>query len=67
MVKQIKTDTDKFTKFKKKAGNDLDLAKKAVNDKDKMVYKLKQDLKKTDQLAQMKITEIKALKKKAEE
>ncbi len=51
MEKLMKQENDKFAKFKKKTVGELDNAKKSVIDKEKVVYKLKQDLKKTDQLA----------------
>ena len=46
---------------------DLSTYKKSVKDKDQTVYKLKSDLKKTDQLVSAKIQELKALQKKARE
>ena len=48
---KIKIETEKFIKFKKSTAKELDLAKKTVNDKEKVVLKLKHDLKKIDQLA----------------
>lgn len=49
--KQMRNETEKFTKFKQTVSKDLAQAKRAVQDKDKEVSKLKHDLKKTDQLA----------------
>jgi hypothetical protein len=41
MEKQMKLESDKFSKFKKKTVSELDNAKKNVLDKEKVVYKLK--------------------------
>jgi len=46
--KQMRNETEKFSKFKATVSKDLAQAKRAVQDKDKEVSKLKQDLKKTD-------------------
>lgn len=52
--KQRKTDNEKFAKFKQTFQQELTIAKKMANEKEKAVQKLKIDLKKVDQLAQKK-------------
>ena len=37
----MKTESEKFNKYKKKVGTEMDTAKKTVNEKEKQVYKLK--------------------------
>ena len=46
--KQMKNETEKFTTFKKTVAKELTNAKKLANEKEKEVFKLKTDLKKTD-------------------
>ena len=58
---------ERFSKFKSNVNKDLITFKKTVKDKDQAVYKLKSDLKKTDQLVSQKILELKTLQKKARE
>lgn len=41
MEKQMKTETEKFTKIKQKVVKELHHAKKVASDKDKAVFKLK--------------------------
>lgn len=55
----MKNETEKFTKIKQRVVKELNHTKKVVSEKDKAVFKLKQNLKKTDQLAQKKIHELK--------
>lgn len=43
--KQMKSENEKFSKFKQNVAKELTTAKKAANDKDKEVVKLKKDLK----------------------
>jgi hypothetical protein len=44
----MKSESEKFNKFKQTVSKDLANAKKAVSEKDREVSKLKHDLKKTD-------------------
>lgn len=44
----MKAETEKFSTFKKTIGKELTNAKKLANEKEKEVFKLKNDLKKTD-------------------
>ena len=57
LEKQMKTETDKHTKFKQKFEKDLISAKRAMTDKEREVIKLKQDLKKTDHQMNSKVIE----------
>ena len=52
---------ERFSKFKSNANKDLTTYKKCVKDKDQAVFKLKNDLKKTDQMVSQKIQELKTL------
>ena len=52
LEKQMKNETEKFSKFKQNVSKELTTAKKAVTDKEKELLKLKHDLKKTDSIAQ---------------
>ena len=52
---------ERFSKFKSNVNKDLVTFKKTVKDKDQAVFKLKTDLKKTDQLVSQKIQELKTL------
>ena len=58
---------ERFSKFKSNVNKDIKVFQKTVKDKDQTVYKLKADLKKTDQLVSQKIQELKTLQKKARE
>lgn len=58
---------ERFSKFKSNVNKDLISFKKQAKDKDQAVYKLKSDLKKTDQMVSQKIQELKTLQKKARE
>lgn len=48
-------------------GKDLHNEKKKISDKEKELVKVKNDLKKVDQLAQQKIAQLKGLQKRAQE
>lgn len=48
MSQALKFENEKFSKFKKTLASEITTAKKQVQDKEKQVTKLKQDLKKTD-------------------
>ena len=67
LEKQIKSEWDKHSKFKQKFEKELINAKKANTDKDRELIKLKQDLKKTDQQMNSKITELRAMKARVNE
>jgi len=67
LEKQMKTETDKHTKFKQKFEKDLISAKKAMTDKEREVIKLKQDLKKTDHQMNSKVIELRAMQKRVYE
>lgn len=64
---QRKYGEERFQKFKSTASKDVVAVKKLVADKEKAVTKLKSDLKKTDQLMNQKISELKAIQKRAKE
>ena len=64
---QKKYGEERFSKFKATASKDMQSLKKKAADKDQAAYKLKADLKKTDQQVQAKIQELKTLQKKARE
>lgn len=66
-VVQQKYGEERFSKFKSNVNKDILTYKKTVKDKDQAVFKLKSDLKKTDQLVSQKIQELKSLQKKARE
>lgn len=63
----MKTESEKFSKFKQSVSKELTNAKKQVSDKEKELLKLKVDLKKTDQLAQQKMSELRGFQKKVYE
>ena len=67
LEKQIKSEWDKHSKFKQKFEKELINTKKANTDKDRELIKLKQDLKKTDQQMNSKITELRAMKTRVNE
>jgi hypothetical protein len=52
---QKKYGEERFSKFKTNVHKDLTTFKKTVKDKDQVNFKLKNDLKKTDQLVSQKI------------
>ena len=58
---QKKYGEERFSKFKKNVNKDLVQSKKTAEDKIKVVNKLKIDLKKTDQLVQQKMAELRGL------
>ena len=64
---QKKYGEERFSKFKTNVSKDITNFKKTVKDKDQAVFKLKNDLKKTDQVVNAKILELKTLQKKARE
>ena len=64
---QKKYGEERFTKFKSNVSKDLTTYKRTVKDKEQANFKLKTDLKKTDQLVSQKIAELKLLQKKARE
>ena len=64
---QKKYGEERFTKFKSNVSKDLTTYKRTVEDKEQANFKLKTDLKKTDQLVSQKIAELKLLQKKARE
>ena len=64
---QKKYGEERFSKYKTTATKDISSYKKSVKDKEQTVFKLKNDLKKTDQLVSQKIQELKTLQKKAYE
>lgn len=64
---QKKYGEERFSKYKTTATKDISNYKKSVKDKEQTVFKLKNDLKKTDQLVSQKIQELKTLQKKAYE
>ena len=66
-VTKEKYGEERFSKFKSNVNKDLISFKKQAKDKDQAVYKLKSDLKKTDQMVSQKIQELKTLQKKARE
>ena len=64
---QRKYGEERFSKFKGQANKDINAFRKTVKDKEQAVFKLKTDLKKTDQVVSQKIQELKTLQKKARE
>ena len=64
LEKQVKTEVEKFSKFKQTVSKELTNAKKAMTEKEREVLKLKHDLKKTDQFAQQKLSELRGMQKK---
>jgi hypothetical protein len=48
MEKQLKSESEKFSKFKNVVSKELQTAFKVKSEKEKEVQKLRQDLKKTD-------------------
>jgi len=52
---------ERYSTFKSTANKDLSTIKRTVKDKDQAMFKLKTDLKKTDQLVSQKINELKTL------
>eukprot|EP00347_Sterkiella_histriomuscorum_P016618 403352497 len=65
--KQRKNDSQKFSQLKQNLSKELNQAKKLASDKEKTLQKLKIDLKKVDQLAQKKMSELKGFQKKVME
>lgn len=64
---QKKYGEERFSKFKSNVNKDLTNFKKTVKEKEQANFRLKNDLKKTDQLVSQKINELKVLQKKARE
>jgi hypothetical protein len=67
LEKAKKYGEERFSKFKSTVNKDLLQQKKSAEDKTKVVQKLKVDLKKTDQLVQQKMSELRGLQKKVRE
>jgi len=65
--RQKKYDEDRFFKFKTNVNKDLQQEKKKASEKDKQMSKLKNELKRVDQLAQQKISQLRGLQKRAQE
>ena len=62
-----KFDEDRFFKFKTNLSKDIQTEKKKASEKDKQMNKLKNELKRVDQLAQQKISQLRGLQKRAQE
>lgn len=62
-----KVDENRFFKFKKDVKTDLQTEKQKLKDKDQAMNKLKNDFKKVDQLAQLKISQLRGIQKRAAE
>ena len=64
---QKKYGEERYSKMRVQTGKDISTFKKTVVEKDKTVFNLKAELKKTDQVVSQKMNELKALQKKAHE
>ena len=64
---QKKYGEERYSKMRVQTGKDISTYKKTVQEKDKTVFNLKAELKKTDQVVNQKMNELKALQKKAHE
>jgi hypothetical protein len=67
LEKQKKYGEERFTKAIKSAETELLLTKKTAEERTKAMNKLKADLKRTDQLVQQKVSELKGLQKRVRE
>jgi len=65
--KARKYDENRFFKFKQAVSKDLQQEKKKISEKEKQMSKLKNELKKVDQLARQKISQLRGLQKRAQE
>jgi hypothetical protein len=48
MQEKIKSESDKFNKYKQSTQKEISNTKKKIGDQDKTIFKMKNDLKKTD-------------------
>lgn len=64
---QKKYGEERYSKMRVQTGKDISNYKKTVADKEKTVYSLKNELKKTDAIVNQKMNELKALQAKAKE
>ena len=64
---QKKYGEERYSKMRVQTGKDISNYKKTVADKEKTVFGLKNELKKTDAIVNQKMNELKALQAKAKE
>jgi hypothetical protein len=64
---QKKYGEERYSKMRVQTGKDISNYKKTVQDKEKTVFGLKNELKKTDAIVNQKMNELKALQAKAKE